>query len=266
MKSIAFGPYIGDFKYEIFYFLPYIKWVKEILSPEDIYISSHYNRKFLYKNLVKEFFCVDPLLSADELNQKNHYNLNIFKNKYSVMEKEFKILMESIDSDVVQYAFDYSRFRVPCSVYQLKHEKLDYDFKYRFSDKFVFIPDRSENEQYLKKVLEYLKQSLGDKLVVLGDKKTFLQKENTIIDRENYNTIVYKEIINAISSCRAVITPSSVWTGIANLQGSSVFSWGESISEYKDGIYRFENSGKYYPSLEFSNLRKCLDIFLEEKC
>ncbi len=261
MKSIAFGPYFGDFKYEVFYFLPYIRWVKEILKPDEIFISSHFNREFLYKGLAKRFFPINPIISVDESSQKNHFNKNIFKNKYNLIEKEFK---SSFDKDVDFYNFDYNKYKMPCSLFQLKFERLSFDIRYRMEDKIVFIPDKKEKESNLYEIYCHLKYRLGDRLVVIGDSKTYLNEYNDLFKSINYHQIVYKEIVNYISSCKAVICPSSLWTGIANLQGKSVFSWGNYISEYKDGKYNFNNKGKFYPKLENKNLKKCIDLFLEE--
>lgn len=266
MKSVAFGPYIGDFKFEVFYFLPYINWVKSILNPSDVYISSHFNRKFLYDGMYTQFFNVNPIFTADELGQKNHYNVNIFKNKYLTLEKEFKLLIEDIDKDILHYSFEYNRFKMPCSTFQLMYKRLNYIYRYRYSNKILFIPFVSERESVINNMYKYLKEMLGDDLIVLGDCNTYLNEHNNLLKSVNYTSNVYQEMIDAISSCKAVITPSSFWTGIANLQGKNVFSWGDSISEYRDGVHSFGNDGKYYPRLDFMKLKKCLEIYLEEKC
>lgn len=266
MKSIAFGPYLGDFKYEVFYFLPYINWVKEVLNPERVYVSSHFNRRFLYKDVVTEFFDIDPILTADESSQKKHFNKNIFKNKYTVMEKDFISLINDIEGNSLHYTFDYSRFKIPCNTLQLKIKRLPYNVKYRYTNKVVYIPDRSEKEQNLKDIYDYLYKNLGDRLIVVGDKKTLLHDKNIVMSSSNYTSNVYEETVDAISNCKAVICPSSFWTGIANLQGKDVFSWGNFICEYKEGQYSFGNKGKFYPKLETNKIKKCLDIFLEEKC
>lgn len=261
MKSLAFGPYIGDFKYEVLYFLPYINWVKEIIKPENIYISSHFNRKFLYKNISNEFYDINPLLTVNEYAQKQHFNRDIFKTGYSAIEKEFK---NNFSDDVIHYNFDYNRYRIPCSIFQLKYNKLNFEYLPRYSNKILFIPDKTEKEQYLKDIYYYLYELLGDQLIVLGDKKTHLHNKNCLMSSVNYTSRVYEEIVNAISSCKAVITPASIWTAISNLQGTSVFSWGPLISKYKEGMYSFNNKGKFYPRLDINNLKKCLDNFLEE--
>lgn len=261
MESIAFGPYLGDFKYELFYFLPYIRWVKDIINPKNIFVSSHFNREFLYKGLANTFYPINPFLSIDEHAQKNHFNKYIYKSRYNILEKSFK---EKIDNATL-YSFEYNRFKIPCSLYQLKFEKLKYDIRYRFEDKILFIPDKIEKQSFINQLYVYLKDILGDKLVVVGDSKTHLEKENILLSRTNYHTIVYEEMINYISSCKAVIAPNSVWTGISNLQSIPVLSWGPFVSEYKEGKYHFNNTkGKFYPRLELNSLKKCIDKFLEE--
>lgn len=264
MKSIAFGPYLGDFKYEVFYFLPYINWVREVLKPETTFVASHFNRRFLYDDIVEEFFPINPIISVDEFSQKNHFNKNIFKSTFTALEKDFKSIF---DKDVSFYNFDYRKFKIPCSLYQLKFNKLRFDLQYRIEDRVLYIPDRHEKEPYLNEVYLYLKEILKDKLMVIGDCKTYLHKENVLLSSPNYHETVYKNMINYISSCRAVICPSSVWTGVANLQEKPVLSWGNLISEYKDGKYHFNNKkGKFYPKLELKNLKSCINLFLEEKC
>jgi len=263
MKSIAFGPYLGDFKYEVFYFLPYIRWVKEVLNPDSISVCSHFNREFLYENLIDNFFPINPMLTIDEFSQKSHFNKNVYKNKYNSLEREFKNSFENLD-EIDFYNFEYNRFKSPCSCHQLKFERLKFDVKYRLEDKFIFIPDRIERSSYLQEIYNHLKDVLGDKLIVIGDFKTHLKENNILLKSCNYHNIVYKEMIDYISSCKGVITPTSVWTGIANLQDKPVLSWGHFVSEYKEGRHYFGNrKAKIYPRLEVKSLKNCIDKFLE---
>jgi hypothetical protein len=74
----------------------------------------------------------------------------------------------------------------------------------------VFIPDKSEKYNYTKDLFIYLKDILGDRLVVVGDNKSHLEIHNELLNRSNYHDIIYEELINYISSCKAVITPNSV--------------------------------------------------------
>jgi hypothetical protein len=178
------------------------------LSPKEIYISSHFNRKFLYHGLATEFFPINPMISADEISQKNHFNKNIYKTHYNVLEKDFK---SNFDEDNIQfYNFEYNKYKMPCSMFQLKFDRLNFDIRYRMEDKILFIPDRNEKESYLGGVLSYLTTILGNKLVVAGDSKTHLNDKNVLLNSINYHDIVYKELVNYISSCKAVICPASV--------------------------------------------------------
>lgn len=265
--DIAFGPYIGDFNFEVFYFLPYINWIKDSLKPEKIFVSSHYNREFLYSNFTDKFFEINPLFSADELNQENHYNKLIFKNHCVNIQKKFIQDVQQYSQNVVHYNFNFNRYKKPCSFFQLKYKKLDYRERYSFENKILFIPEISEEKEFIYEIYKYLKNILGDSLVVIGDMKTHLKEHNILWNKDHYTDIVYKDCIDIISSCKGVICPASTWTGISNLQGKNILSWGQNISEYKEnGHYSFNNNGLYYPALNIDVLKKCLDNFLEEKC
>ena len=53
MKILAIGPYIGSWEEEIFTFRPYARWLAEAVEWDQIYLSTHVNRVFLYQEFVQ---------------------------------------------------------------------------------------------------------------------------------------------------------------------------------------------------------------------
>jgi hypothetical protein len=264
MTSLSFGPYIGDFKTEMFYFLPFINWACNIIKPENVYICTHFNREFLYKN-VSEVYHVDPILTINELDQKNQCNKKVYKPKFLSIQKDF---LSKIPENIENYFFEYNRYVKPCSYYQLYFKKLILDINSIYKDKILFIPDRIEKEEILLEIYEWLKNRKD--VIIMGDKKTHLQSKNSLLNKNNYSEIVYSEILTCINSCKGIICPASHWTGIANLQNKNVFSWGHYISQYKySGKYYFNNTRCHtVPKIDIKKIKLNLEQYLRslEKC
>lgn len=264
MNKLAFGPFVGEFRYEVFYFLPFVKWVINTIKPDKTYICTHFNREFLYKNFAEKIFHIEPMYSIDEYSQKQAYNKNLYKVDYIKITNDF---LSKVDVDYC-YNFDYDRSKIPCARDQLFFEPLSYELKEEYRDKIIFIPSRSDIEENVTSIYWWLKDILGDSLFLLGDKKTWLNEENILLKDDYYHHIVYEEMINSISSCRGIICPSSFWTGICNLQGKPVFSWSGLIQEYKKtgSMYFGNEKSMIFPKTNITNIKKGIETFLEERC
>ena len=80
-KGLICGPYIGDFKQEICTFIPYVNFIKSILKYNKFFISSHYNRRFLYED-DDTFVPVETEYTESEEKQINYYYNDINKKQY----------------------------------------------------------------------------------------------------------------------------------------------------------------------------------------
>lgn len=259
MYTLGFGPYIGDFKYEIMFFKPFINWVENIINPENIIISSHFNRKFLYKDY-EYFFEVNPIYTVDVFNQKKNFIKYIFKLEYKNLENEFINKCSKIDKNFWYYNISYNRNdSIPISIYQQLHKKIKYKNLTEYNDKVIFIPDRLESEENLFNIYKNLKKYYGNKLIVIGDGKCWLHDFYNISSK-NYLNDIYENMIDIISSSKLIITPTSHWTYLANLQNKPVISFGIFNKQYKKkGLYNFNNRGIYLPKI---NNKKTIETIL----
>jgi hypothetical protein len=187
-----------------------------------------------------------------------------------MMVRQFKdMIVESVGcakKDIEQQSLPYVKYISPVSIYQKVFEPVKVPISKRKGN-IIFIPDLSMNEEHAVEIYEYLKNTV--RFSVIGDMKCHLLEENEVLQDIDYIQIGYKKIITAITNAKAVITPCSHWTAIANLQGVPVISWGENVGQYKpDGIYHFNNnqSRTVYHSFE-SDIKKMIsqiDSFLKE--
>jgi hypothetical protein len=141
--------------------------------------------------------------------------------------------------EIEQQSLPYVKYISPVSIYQKIFEPIKVPISKRKGN-IVFIPADVMSEEHALEILEYLKGTT--KFSIVGDMKCHLADENEVLQGVDYLQIGYKKIITAITNARAVITPCSHWTAIANLQGVPVISWGENVGQYKpEGIYNFDN-------------------------
>ena len=69
MKVVSVGPFLGDIKNELLYFRPFVQWLHSYLEYESFFVSSHFNRSFLYGDDIT-FMPVYECLTRNELNQE----------------------------------------------------------------------------------------------------------------------------------------------------------------------------------------------------
>lgn len=247
-KIVLFGPYIGDWKEEVLSFRPFVNWIYSNIEFTDYYISTHFNREFLYDFIEKDkFISVYESLSRDENKQKNAIHKDIKTKDYSSIV--LKNVRDDISSrtgyfkrDIIQYSLSYIKSIQNFSILNKKFSKIPYT-EDKEKQKIVFIPDKRSKRKTLEKIANYLDKNYKDDYVIVGDEKIRLKEENVIKKRIDYFESVYKLIVDYISNAKLVICPCSHWTVLANQQGTYVLSWGiENIAQYKtDGIYGFGN-------------------------
>lgn len=247
-KIVLFGPYIGDWKEEILSFRPLVNWIYSNVEFADYYLSTHFNRAFLYDFIDdSRFIPVYESLSRDEHKQKNAIHKDIKTKDYSsIILKNIRdnISIETgyLKRDIVQYSLSYIKSVQNFSILNKKFSKISYN-QDEEKQKIVFIPDKKSKRRTLEEIANHLDKYYKNEYVIVGDDKIRLKGENVIKKRIDYFESVYQLLIDYISNARLVICPCSHWTVIANQQGTYVLSWGsENIAQYKtDGIYGFNN-------------------------
>lgn len=247
-KIVLFGPYIGDWKEEVLSFRPYVNWIYNNIEFTDYYISTHFNREFLYDFIEKDkFIPVYESLSRDETKQKNAIHKDIKTKDYSSIilrnvRDDISAKTGYFKRDIIQYSLSYIKSTQNFSILNKKFSKIPYT-EDKEKQKIVFIPDKRSKRKTLEKIANHLDKYYTDDYVIVGDEKTKLEEENVVRKRIDYLESVYKLIVDYISNAKIVICPCSHWTVLANQQGTYVLSWGsENIAQYKpDGIYGFDN-------------------------
>lgn len=277
MKILAIGPYLGSFKEEMFTFRPYARWLHECVEWDRIYLSTHKNRVFLYDFIPEEnIIPIYSHISRDEKNQKGYIHKDISKKDFKLILKKFKeeiIKRENCTRrDIEIYFLSYTKSTPPISYFNKIFEKIPEDLEVDISEehknRIIFIPARTERIERVSYIYNYIK-SCYDCLVV-GDTDTWFSDDNIVLNQVDYFQNGWKYIVKYISYAKGIICPLSYWTGIANLQGKRVFSWGKYPSQYKeDGIYHFRNKNSYIiPSSDNTDLNiiiKSVDDFLKRR-
>jgi hypothetical protein len=272
-KSVlALGPYIGSFEHEILTFRPHMRWVEQNTNYKAVFYSTHFNRRFLYPEVnYRRFMPVYKQLTRYENEQDGYSHKDVDQRDFISLIKTFKEqIVDStryIKKDIDHISLPYVKYAAPVSIYHKIFEPI----KVPLSKKkgyVVFIPDASFSEEDSYIIYKYL-QSKCD-FSVIGDMKCHLYQYNEVIQSVDYIQNGYQKIVTAITNARAVLTPCSVWTTVANLQGAPVLSWGEGVGQYKEGgIYHFGNKKSkvvYHDSdSKADNLIRQIDKFLEDK-
>lgn len=237
-KNILIGPYVGSFKHEMLTFLPYVNYLLSVLEYDDVYISSHYNRKFLYDDIPhSEFIPVYSNITRSELNQKGLIHDEITKQQYNQISKMIKT---NIDGGISEHhTLPYIKATKTISYYQKKYKEYTYpDVEMDISkDTIVFIPDTSDES-----LVVYNSIKDTHNVVVIGDMNNGIAIDNVLLQQYNYFDIVYTHMFNYIHKAKMIVTSCPEWAMICNIQGLPVIYWGEDSSMYKrDGIYGFDN-------------------------
>jgi len=222
---LVLGPYVGDWETEIILFRPYVRWISKILSYDKIFISTHANRSFLYNWVdINNITPIYGNLSRDELYQKGIINKNLQQKDFYIIQKQLLHQIQSTrkknKNSIYNFFLNYTNRNIHYPFYKRIYEKIPTDIKER--NGVFFIPDNSETDINLRKILECVKNFNP---IIIGDMKTHLNEENIILKQIDYFENGYKYIIEKISNAKIVICPLSHWTFICELQGTPVISW-----------------------------------------
>jgi len=264
---LSLGPYIGDWEYEIMVFRPYVKWVSEIIECDNIFLSTHDNRAFLYDWIDDDKIWSEYKdITRDELNQKGCIYKDFKPKDFNLIVKQFKKYIQSVIHDKIENHFlKYSKNKNHCPIYNKVFSpiKTPQDVNIKEEDYIVFIPDESLNEDVIKNIYDNLIKQFSN-IKVIGDMKSYLSDENMILKNVDYFENGYKYIVKYIMNANAVICPISHWTFLCNLQQKPVFSWGNNVGLYaNDGIYNFNNNCFTVPTNDVNMIVDSFKYFYE---
>lgn len=273
MKILGLGPYIGSWEEELLNFYPYMNWISNIVQYDEIYISTHINRSFLYdwipsKNMLNVF----ENLSRDEFSQIGSTNSNISNGDFQLIYKKFKndVLKYSdtnkknIEFYNIQYSQQNNFYPYHNKIYKRinidtkKVDKLNY---------IVYIPDIRENIKIISEIYNQLIKKYNN-IIVIGDLKTHLSSQNVILKNNDYFQNGYKYIIEYINNAKAVICPLGHWSLLCNIQKIPVFTWGTPLGLYGGEYYKLTNRNcknfLYDSKMTSSKLIDLFDFFMEK--
>lgn len=247
MNILGIGPFIGSFEQELLAFRPYARWIAEVSDFNRIYLTTHYNRLFMYDFIPeRNKIPVNRDASKDEFKLRGYINKDyevrdfnfLVRNFKDVISKETGLNKKNIDIEHINYTKRVKPIPVDKKIFE-PIEVPNINIPEEHKNKIVIIPHKVENIRRMRQVIENIDDS-----IVLGDwSSTNFQDENVISDLPDYRENVYKYMIKYISEAKAVICPISFWTALCNLQGIPVLSWGKLVNQYKNnGIYHFGNN------------------------
>jgi len=262
MKILAIGPYVGNLEQEITTFRPYTEWLSSIVDYDEIIISTHHNRMFLYSNFIKKdnIIPIYQMFSRDELKQNGFIHEDILQKDYNFLIKNFKddiIKLGYRKKDIENVYIKYRKITVQYPIHNKKFSKIEIEEKYllnEYNNKILYIPYKINQKIYYEDV------------VVVGGIDCGLKEQNVLLNRLDYYQNGLKYLISLINNCKGVITPLSYYTLIANLQGIPVLSWGEDVSVYREGgMYNFGNKKcRILPTMDNTMLVKNINTFIED--
>ena len=246
-KVLALGPFIGDFAQEVLTFCPYTRWLHRALDFDKVYLSTHFNRMFLYDFIPEENkIHVFENITRDEIGQKGYTHDTLKQKDFNILITNFTdVIIEKegcLKKDITLYHLSYAKLMPPYSIYNKIFKRFtdpDIDISEKYKNRIIFIPDALES----KERLEYIWKSIEKyDPIIIGNMSSHFPENNVILQNIDYFENGWKYIIKIIMNSKAIICPLSFWTTICNIQNKPVFSWGESVGQYREGgIYYFGN-------------------------
>lgn len=237
--TLVMGPYLGDFRTELFIFRPYMAWISEVVPHSRVVLSSHSNRNFLYE-WVDEFVPVYEQFTRDELHQDGYTHKDITQKDFTFLTKKFHESL-GIPKKILQpYHLPYNKNANGISVYQKYFKPIPYPKKEQKNNFILYIPDKFHNIRTVEGVGYHLLDFHNT--VVACDLRCHMTEQNVLLHLPDYTWNVYHHMLRYVMEADAVICPSSHWTLLCNMQQVPVFSWGKNASQFKPGgIYNLGN-------------------------
>jgi len=258
IKYVLVGPFVGDFKTEILDFRPYARWIYQVLKPEKMFVSTHFNRRFLYD----DWATVIPIyedFSRDELNQNGLLHNSVSQKEMSIISRKIKndvLKIISPDKSLICFNTSYTK---PSHWYPL-YKKIFMPMTIPTKDihNILYIPSINEKYAVVSDIYNFLIDKYPE-MVVVGDMKTHLHENNMMLKNATYFQDIYIEIVGLIIDADVVITPNSHWTVISQLQNTPVISWGNFPTYYTGSTA----PNKILPDdISIEHLRTIIDRFI----
>lgn len=255
-KTITIGPFVGSFFEEIMNFRPFVQWVSENLIYNDIFVFSHHNRRFLYKeNMIHiyEQYSVDYKTS---FHKNNDISLELYNFIFKNLKKEVTKISDVKLKDVISLFNKYPKNRIKTSLLNKKFNEIDIpEIDIDLPDDFViFIPYKHKNNNILRHL-----QNIYKNVIIIDNGNIYhkcLNKNFDMIERW------YEYCIYIMSKSKMVICPLSNWTFLCNLQGVPVMSWGDNINVFKSGgLYNFNNINHIISNTSSKNIISGIEYF-----
>jgi len=260
---LLIGPYIGDWEHEITTFRPYAKWISENVDANKIFISSHFNRQFLYDWIPnKHFIPVYEHLTRNEKQQQNYLHESIDNKDYKFLIKESKQqICKKLNISIRQilhYTISYLESTPHYSWYQKIFTPINIDPIP--NDYILYIPSKNVSDNINKKYYNYLNTTYNN-VYMIGDSHCY-KFDHFINYQIDYYETGYKNLMKYLLGCKLIITPCSQWTMLCNLHNLPVFSWGDCRQYMKNSDYGFNNNNNYILiSNDFKRVIKSIDYF-----
>jgi hypothetical protein len=238
---VVIGPYIGDLEQELFAFRPHARYITSSITADHIYISSHYNRSFMYDWVPEEnFIPVFESLTREETKQKGYLHEDVTRTDYSQLVKHLKNEVKERHGkvDLEVYSPPYIKSINTISIYQKEFSSISFpEQSINKNDYISFIGNQSEESTEIYNTLNDMYD-----IIVLGNMSNGIEQQNVLLKHTDYFINGYVTMMNYIKESKILVTNCPVWAMIGNLMQKHMVFWGNSCSQFKRyGVYGFNN-------------------------
>lgn len=244
---VVIGPFIGDLEQELFAFRPHARYISSTVEADEIYISSHFNRAFMYDWVPHEnFIPVFESLTREETKQRGYLHEDVSRTDYSQLVRYLKnkVKENHAKDDIEVFSPPYIKSNNTISIYQKEFSPIGFPSRITDAGKMhirnsdiTFISDISNEAE---EIYNTLKDEYDT--IVLGNMTNGLEQENVLLKRTDYFVYGYSDMMHYITMSKLLVTNCPVWAMIGNLLNMNMVFWGGNCSQFKpEGIYGFEN-------------------------
>ncbi len=257
---VVIGPYIGDLEQELFTFRPYARYITSIVEVHEVYISSHFNRSFMYDWVPESnFIPVFESLTREETKQHGYLHDDVTKMDYSQLIKHLKNKVKEMNSCTLEmevYSPPYIKSTNTISIYQKEFTPIHFPKADISKDDYmVFIVDKSKEA---REIYDTLRDSYD--IIIIGNMTNGIEDENVLLKSTDYFSSGYTTMMNYINEAKMLVTNCSEWAVIGNMLGKNMVFWGNSCSQFKStGVYGFNNKNSMSIDVNVSSIIPMID-------
>ena len=114
-KTITCGPFVGSFFEEIQNFRPFVQWVSKNLVYDDIFVFSHYNRKYLYEENMIHIYEQYSLDYKTSFHKNDDISLKLYNMIFKTLRKNVVDISDMKLKNVVSLFNKYPKNRIRTS-------------------------------------------------------------------------------------------------------------------------------------------------------